>query len=256
MMDGPALAHLLGLLPSPPLRAASVKLTDDNISGGRVLCTLPRAAFAPQSSRHFIQIAEAFTGVSCTPLLPVLPHCALFHFGIDPQDGSANHELVRKVYAELTSPSASDPELNYLALKVSGGRGLLTHYLNHAVPDRAAALALLAPIDLPLALRPAAEAFMIDLADQTTAPDVLDVVEHGSHRRSIDINFSDHPLTARGLTLLHDLLIALRPSDIRLADLLRPVLSHVAIGTSATGQAFVTLYGFPQTRDSERPAHA
>lgn len=255
MMDGPALSHLLGLLPSPPLRAGSVKLTGESISGGRVLCTLPRAAFAPQSSGRFIQISEAFTGISCAALLPILPQCDLFHFGIDPQDGGG-HEPVRKVYAELTQACAADPGLNYLALKVSGGRSLLTRYLNHPVPDRAAALALLATISLPLSLRPAAEAFMRDLADQATPPDVLDVAETGSTRRSIDINFSDHPLTTQGLALLHDLLAALRPSDTGLADLLRPPLCHVAIGTSAACQVFVTLYGFPRPPTNQSHTNA
>ncbi len=255
MMDGPALTHLLGLLPSPPLCARSVKLTGETVSGGRVLCTLPRAAFAPQASARFIRISEAFTGTSCAALQPVLSLCDLFHFGIDPQDGGG-HAPVRKVYAELAQPFAADPALNYLALKVSGGRSLLTRYLNHPVADRAAALALLAPIGLPLSLRPAVAAFLRDLADQATPPDVLDVVETGSARRSIDINFSDHPLTAPGLTLLHDVLAALRPLDIGLADLLRPPLSHVAIGTSGAGQAFVTLYGFPSPSVNQSHANA
>jgi hypothetical protein len=253
MRDGPALTHLLGLLPSPPLRAGSVKLTADSVSADRVLCTLPRAAFAPQSSARFIQISEAFTGISCAALLPILSQCDLFHFGIDPQDGGG--APVRKVYAELTQTFAADPDLNYLAIKVSVGRSLLTRYLNHPVPHRAAALALLASIGLPPSLRPAAEAFMRDLADQATPPDVLDVVENGSTRRSIDINFSDHPLTTPSLMLLHDLLAALRPSDTGLADLLRSPMSHVAIGTSAAGQAFVTLYGFPRPPTNQSHAN-
>jgi hypothetical protein len=56
--------------------------------------------------------------------------------------------------------------------------------------------------------------------------------------------------------LLHDLLAALRPSDTGLADLLRPSLSHVAIGTSAAGQAFVTLYGFPRPPTNQSHANA
>lgn len=249
MKDGEALEHLLGLLPSPPLRAGSVKLTSDAVSAGRVLCTLPRAAFAPQSARNFISVSEAFVESCCAELLPVLEHCDLFHFGIDPQDGKGpplDQRPVRKVYAELATPPPSAPTLNYLAIKVTGGQSRLTRYLNHPVPDRAAALDLLAQVNLPPSLGPATEAFMLYLADQTSAPDVLDVVEEKTSRRSIDINFSDTPLNAQGLALLHDLLKALRPSDTRLADWLRPALSHVAIGTSATGHAFVTLYGFPQ----------
>ena len=256
MTDSPALTHLLGLLPTPPLCARSVKLTADRISGGRVLCTLPRAAFAPQSSRHFMQISEAFTGVSCAAFLPFLPQCDLFHFGIDPQDGGGQPAPVRKVYAELTQTFAADPALNYFALKVIGGRHLQTRYLNHLVPDHAAALALLATLSLPHSLRPAAAAFLLYLVDHPPAPDVLDVVEQGSTRRSIDINFSDWPLTARGLGLLLDLLTAVRPSDTGLADLLRPAVSHVAIGTSAAGQAFVTLYGFPHPPADHGHVHA
>jgi hypothetical protein len=261
MTDGPALIHLLSLLPSTPLRAGSVKLTQHSVSDGRVLCTLPRAAFAPQSARRFIEISEAFTGISCSALLPVLPQCELFHFGIDPQGGGgrdANLDPVRKVYAELSTPDSEspDPGLNYLALKISDGRSLLTHYRNHPMQDRDAALALLAGIRLPHFLRFATEALMFWLVDQTTAPDVLDVVEHGSTRRSIDINFSDHPLTSEGVVLLHDVLTALRPSDARIAGFLRATISHLAIGTSAAGQAFVTLYGFPIPPANQRRTNA
>lgn len=261
MTDDPALSHLLSLLPSTPLRARSVKLTQNSVSDGRVLCTLPRAAFAPQSARRFIEISEAFTGISCSELLPVLPQCELFHFGIDPQGGGgrdANRDPVRKVYAELSTPDSvsPDPALNYLALKISDGRSLLTHYRNHPMQDRDAALALLEGIRLPYSLRSATEALMFWLVDQATAPDVLDVVEHGSTRRSIDINFSDHPLTTHGVALLHDVLTALRPSDARLADFLCTKISHLAIGISGAGQAFVTLYGFPVPPANQRGANA
>lgn len=261
MTDDPALTHLLSLLPSTPLRAGSVKLTQHSVSDGRVLCTLPRAAFAPQSARRFIEISEAFTGISCSAFLPVLPQCELFHFGIDPQSGrgrDASPNPVRKVYAELATPASADPDpyLNYLALKISDGRSLLTQYRNHPMQDRDAALALLATIKLPHFLRSATEALMFWLVDQTSAPDILDVVEYGSTRRSIDINFSDHPLTTQGVAMLHDVLTALRPSDARLADFLCDGLSHLAIGTSAAGQAFVTLYGFPHPPANQRGANA
>lgn len=232
--------------------AGSVKVTRDAVSAGRVLCSLPRAAFAPQSTRRFLAAAEAFAGVSCDALLPVLDLCDMFHFGIDPKDqatASGGNREVRKVYAELATSPVTQPGLNYLALKVAGGRGLLTRYVNHPVPDRAAAVALLDGLTLPASLRPAAEAFLQELADQPAPPDVLDVVEQGSPRRSVDINFSDQPLTGRGKALLQDLLCALRPTDAGLSDLLRPALSHVAIGSSATGQPFVTLYGFPPATD-------
>lgn len=257
MTDDPALIHLLSILPSTPLRAGSVKFTQDSVSDGRVLCTLPRAAFAPQSTRRFIEISEAFTGISCSALLPILPQCELFHFGIDPQGGGGRNS-VRKVYAELstTDSISSDPALNYLALKISDGRSLLTHYRNHPMQDRDTALALLEGIRLPYSLRSAAEALMFWLVEQATAPDVLDVVEHGSTRRSIDINFSDHSLTTHGVTLLHDVLTALRPSDARLADFLCTKISHLAIGISGAGQAFVTLYGFPVPPDNQRGANA
>jgi len=261
MTDDLALTHLLSLLPSTPLRAKSVKLTQHSVSDGRVLCTLPRAAFAPQSARRFIEVSEAFTGVSCSALLPVLPQCEVFHFGIDPQGGGgrdANPDPVRKVYAELFTPDSADPNpaLNYLALKISHGRSLLTNYRNHPMQDRDAALALVAALRLPHFLRSATKALMFWLVDQTITPDVLDVVEHGSTRRSIDINFSDHPLTNQGLALVHDVLTALRPSDAGLADFLCAPISHLAIGTSAKGQAFITLYGFPIPPANQRRANA
>ena len=239
--------------------AGSVKLTGDAVSTGRVLCSLPRAAFAPQSTRRFLAAAEAFAGASCAALLPVLDLCDMFHFGIDPQDQpptSGGNREVRKVYAELAMPPDTEPGLNYLALKVAGGRGRLTRYLNHPVPDRAAAVALLDGLILPAALRPAAEAFLLELADQPDPPDVLDVIEQGSSRRSVDVNFSDQPLTERGRALLLDLLRALRPTDAGLSFRLRPALSHVAIGTSATGQPFVTLYGFPPASDRQEEPDA
>jgi hypothetical protein len=261
MTDDPALLHLLSLLPSPPLRAGSVKLMQNSISEGRVLCTLPRAAFAPQSARRFIEVSEAFTGISCEAFLPVLPHCELFHFGIDPHSGGdsqSNQDTILKVYAELATPASAylDPDLNYLAIKTSHGRSLVTHYRNHPMQDREAALALLEGIRLPYSLRSATEALMFWLVDQATVPDVLDVVEHGSTRRSVDINFSDHPLTAHGVALLHDVLIALRPSDARIGDFLSTNISHLAIGISGAGQAFVTLYGFPVPSDNKRGANA
>jgi hypothetical protein len=190
-----------------------------------------------------------------------MPQCEVFHFGIDPQGGGgrdANSDPVRKVYAELFTPDSADPDpaLNYLALKISHGRSLLTNYRNHPMQDRDAALALVAALRLPYFLRSATKALMFWLVDQTIAPDVLDVVEHGSTRRSIDINFSDHPLTNQGLALVHDVLTALRPTDAGLADFLCAPISHLAIGTSAKGQAFITLYGFPIPPANQRRANA
>lgn len=241
-------AALLELLPARPLVAPSVKVGLAGVSAGRRLCTLPRAAFAPQSSAHFLKAAAAFLGHDATALRPWLDRCDVFHFGLDPASG-ADHHQVRKVYLELTADIPGDPALTYVALKASPVALRLNRY--HSVPLTTAEQAdhLLAGLDLAAGFQPPARALLKALlAGPGDCPTLL-VTEDGTPRRSLDFNFADQAASDQVLAALAQLLADLGQSPTAIDRLLTPALCHAALGVAADGSAFVTLYGFPEVRD-------
>lgn len=246
-----ALSSLLRLLPARPLIATSVKVSPGKISNGRLLCTLPRAAFAPQASHRFLDVAETFLGISVGVLRPWLNIADTFHFGIDTTSESHEPNVIRKVYLEFVNPAAAAPDLTYIAVKEKNGLGRLTRYLEVMMADFEDATALIDALGLPASVAISAKAFALALI--TTMPDyhVLQVIEDGTSRRSIDFNISDAEPTPQMAYALTDLLLELSITRSSAEQLLEEPISHVAIGAGQSGEAFVTLYRFPRNAPSE-----
>jgi hypothetical protein len=239
---------LLRLLPGRPLIAASVKVSLSGISDGRRLYTLPRAAFAPQASRRFLTIAEAFLGHDASTLRPWLEHCEMVHFGLDPDPG-ANGLPLRKVYLELTGDTPDDPALTYLALKAGTCDMRLNRYVTVPMATEAQADALLASLALAARFQPLAQNLTRAIITGLTDCPTLLVTEDGTTRRSLDFNFADEAASDNVLAALAALLSGLGQTTTAIERLLAHPLCHAALGVAANGAPFVTLYGFPE--DSE-----
>lgn len=239
---------LLHHLPGRPLIAASVKVSLSGLSDGRRLYTLPRAAFAPQASDRFLRTAEAFLGHDANALRPWLDLCDMVHFGWDPAP-DATGQPVRKVYLELTADTPDDPALTYVALKAAAGEVRLNRYLTVPMATEAQADALLASLALADRFQPLARDLTRAIIDSMTECPTLLVIEDGTQRRSLDFNFADDPASDAVLTALTTLLAALGQTTASIRPLLRAPLCHAALGVSANGAPFVTLYGFPEASD-------
>jgi hypothetical protein len=232
----PALRDLLRLLPDATVVARSCKVSPTQVSQGRVLCSLDRAALAPAAGKAFLTLAAAFLDQSCAPLSPFVAKANAFHFALDPLDVTSGD--VRKVYAELAAEPAND--LAYIALKSATGPARLTRYLRR---DLGRALQVLNRIKLHPALNHAFTALCQDLGSDV---EYLEVAEDSSPRLSLDLNLSDVTPSLR-----------IKRQILQIADEIRPAsssvcwpessLSHLAIGQSASGVPFLTFYGFPES---------
>ena len=239
---------MLPLLPGRPLIAASAKVSLSGLSDGRRLYTLPLAAFAPQAAQHFLRTAEAFLGHDASALRPWLHLCDMVHFGWDPAQGTTGLP-VRKVYLELTADTPDDPALTYIALKAAAGEVRLNRYLTVPMATDAQAEALLASLALADRFQPLARDLTRAILNGATECPTLLVIEDDTQRRSLDFNFADEAASDAVLAALAALLQGLGQTTAAIRQLLHPPLCHAALGVSANGAPFVTLYGFPEGTD-------
>lgn len=236
---------LLNLLPGKPLRAASVKVSSTGLSDGRRLYTLPQSAFAPSASATFLKTAEAFLGHQAGALRPWIDICEMVHFGLDPASG-ADRLPVRKVYLELVTGTPSDPALTFIALKAAKGGLHLNRYHTIPLATEADADRLIASLGLPDWFKPPALRLSRAIVFGSTDYSTLLVTEDGTNRRSLDFNFADEAASNEALAAISKLLESLGQTAASIDRLLAAPLCHVALGVSADGVPFVTLYGFPE----------
>lgn len=233
----PAMGDLLEALPDTTLIARSCKVSAHGMSSDRLLCSLGRSALAPAAGKRFLALAEAFLGQPCAPLAPYAAQARAFHFALDPADAASG--AVRKAYAEMEADP--DRDLVYIALKSTSGSARLTSYLRRNLRQT---LDLLHRMRLPSDLTRDLAALCRDLGQEADV-DFLEVREDLSPRLSLDLNLSDVPATPDLRHRIEHLVRLIHPAALPSCW---PVtgLSHVAIGQSAAGAPFITLYGYPE----------
>lgn len=226
MQAEPLLAGLRPLLRHPPLMAGSRKVAQGGASDQRLLATFPRAALvAPDDPTPLARLLGAALP---DPMARCWQQAAVIHLGLDgaDPDGCA----VRKLYLEFDSAAAPEPDLAYLALKI-GRRAALHQY--HLLADPAD---LLAGFGLPPQAARAADL----LAGRSRQ--LLRVAEPGTDRLSLDINLAEveptRALRAAVAAVVAGIDAGARPPSVW--------PSHLAVGRSAGGTLFATLYGWPE----------
>lgn len=242
-------ALLSDFLPRGHMVASSVKVSRFGLSEGRLLYTVARQAFAPQSTANFMKTAEAFLGQKADALLPWIAQCDIFHFGFDPA-ATGDRLPVRKVYLELTSDTPDDPMLTYFSLKCHAGHLRINRYHTIPMTTPREAAQLLARLHLDDAYHTAARALTSAILDETRDCATLLVTEDGTKRCSLDFNFADAAVSDQIIAALALNLRRLGQSDKVIDRLLARPLSHAALGVLADGAPFVTLYGFPEAGDA------
>lgn len=222
-----AIHHALGrLLRRPPLMARSRKVFPTVDVPARFLWTFPRDWLPEPDS------PDLLVRIFGTPLHPeVAQHWSaapLIHIGLEGA-ASGDGPDVRKVYLEFEPHSAPVADLAYLAMKCTE-RGYLHRY--ERVTD-------ISPILDVLALPERARVIAALLARRSDTN--LRVSEDGTPRLSLDISLADIAPDENLFAALARLVTVINPNA-------RPPTiwpSHVALGRDRTGNAFVTLYGWP-----------
>lgn len=224
------LKRALDRVERPLLFEPSVKFIGDEVRDGRFLVSFPRAALGPGPSR-VLRTILAEIGAPNDAVAELDPHqsaAASVHFGHE-DDGTT------KCYLEFAPDSRPAPELVFLAIKWRGTDWTLSHYLDRTPltkKDRA---------KLVYAILPTGPHRKAIAALDTPRQTMLEVIEPGTPRRSIDVNLAERRTTIgdqRDHLLVFHGPAAADHLDRHAAD----ALGHIAAGTARDGQLFTTLY--------------
>jgi len=225
----PEALHLKSQLESistnPPLAAQSRKISPGFVSEGRILLTINR-----RDLRSDVELADIATIFGAELPEEIHQHWSLaqcVHLGLDVEDPLRGS--VRKLYLEFPLDSMPEKNLVYLAVKVGSGE-FLHRYERISDPSELIST-LCGSLDLQSAVR--------IIAEHSTL--LLKVSEAGSDRLSLDMNLADSSPTPAVEEAIDRLIQLIDP----LAECTRHWPSHVALGRSANGSLFVTLYGWP-----------
>ena len=212
----------------PCLYSTSIKIQNPTTRHDRWLLTLPQTATAPNAFTQTLALAGEFLGHPVDALHLAVPTPVAIHFG---QDG-IGRDAIRKVYFECPDPP---PAPVFIALK-AGAKGCERH---HYTP--CSTLEELPHLQLPPNLHDRLCAFLKSLPGDTAA---LKVTSTASTRISVDINLCDVPLRTAHHDHIAALIAQIDPSYPGLGMTTQGI-SHIAVGLTADGNAFLTLYGPP-----------
>jgi hypothetical protein len=212
----------------PCLYSTSIKIQNPTTSRDRWLLTLPETATAPKAITQTLALAGEFLGHPVDALHLAVPTPVAVHFG---QDG-IGRDAIRKAYFECPDPP---PAPMFIALK-AGAKGCERHHYRPCV-----ALEELPYLQLPPNLQDHVCAFLNSLPGDIAA---LKVTSTASTRISLDMNLCDVALQTAHQDHIAALIAEIDPSYPRLGMAAQGI-SHIAVGMTADGTAFLTLYGPP-----------
>lgn len=234
-----ALYRMLERVERPLMREWSVKSIDGTLFDDRFLTSFARHALGPGPSRT---LREMWTSLGAPePAIQVLDavqsRAQAVHFGYE-QDAQG---VVLKSYLEFSSMAGVTPDLIFLAIKWRGTDAWgVSRYMSR--------------FDLPLAARNSligdvlsGDAVLHDVMQRFGAtpdlPRLLEVIEPGTPRRSLDINLVDQEMCVgdRAADLVQLLGRSEQAQDF-VARHAGARLGHVAAGIARNGRGFATLY--------------
>lgn len=218
----------------------SVKMGRNALADRRFLLSLPLCALGADIRTGFADIC-ARIGAPAGAVSALKPHlgaAAHLHLGYE---GAATHDTL-KVYLEFSAPPIGDRDLVFLAAKwrSRGAAWRITRYRRAPATDLDALIAA----NAPAGCRNAVRALAAMTLEGGAAPRALIVADDGGSRRSLDLNLYDAALRLdRCAAPLKTLFAAFGHDGARFvrahAD---RVLGHVAIGATAPGSGFATIY--------------
>lgn len=214
----------------PPLIARSRKINVAKSSESRVLFTFNSQAFDPKTGQK--DVAKIFDDTLPDEFQRLWGEAQSIHFGIDADDPLRGS--VRKCYIEFPLGAGPIEDLVYLAHKVGNTKHV--HRYERIVD----------PTSLIMQICHSPELHDIVKIIAAHASLLLRVSEDASERLSLDMNLADRPPTPAVIAAIDRLIQLIDP----IAEATRHWPSHVAIGRSADGSLFITLYGWP---DAECP---
>lgn len=237
------LAPALTLLTRPYGRERSVKLIGGRALDQRLLCSTSLDALGPDPRSGLAgALAQLEAPAGASPALaPYVGSAAYVHFGVEAEDGAAAPIL--KVYLEFRNPPPRARDMAFVAAKWRRGSDKVgvSRYLRR--PAEALDLLLdaiapeLAPIAAPLAAR----------AARAARPALLEVLDDGAPRRSLDINFYDAQIDLADeaetvLALFGRLGCAASAAERFISGSGGKRLGHLAMGRSRDETLFATIY--------------
>lgn len=206
----------------PPLREESLKISKDGIVRGRYLLTFSRRALLPGPSARFQALADDL-GLDARVLTPHLSAANAVHVGMEPGNRT-------KLYLEFPVPNAPAAHLAFLAVK-HDNKVNRYNWIDH--------LTLEQQTQLLQGIVPDSPARATAITCLSHAGGVLQVIEDGSSRNSIDIHLADADMTVGDLPGLAALLAGYGDD---LSDIRHMKLGHFACGVGRDGAAFATVY--------------
>ena len=225
----PEALHLKSQLESisthSPLVAHSRKISAGFASESRVLLTINKKDLKPGTDLS--AIASIIGTAAPQELIQYWDLAQCVHLGLDFEDPLRGS--VKKLYLEFPLDRTPEENLVYIAVKV-GNAELLHRY--ERISD---------PSDLIEALCGSQDLRTVAKVIAEHSTFLLKVSESGSDRLSLDMNLADSSPTPRVEEAIDRLIQLIDP----LAERSRHWPSHVALGRSASGSLFVTLYGWP-----------
>ncbi len=213
----------------PGLREDSVKITQGGVAEGRYLLSFSRRALLPGPKGRLERIATGLGVTDIARLLTYVSAANAVHFGFEP-DGPSH-----KIYLEFPPPRRPEPDLVFLALKAGRHGAPVNRYLDRMHLDASQKQDLLSAIIPDPTVHATATACL------EAAGALLEVVEDGSPRRSLDFNLADSGWRLGDLPGLDDLLARFGVPGALAQDRDAP-LGHFAAGHGRDGQPFITLY--------------
>ncbi|MDW4496651.1 hypothetical protein R5H30_01555 [Sulfitobacter sp. D35] len=220
----------------------SVKLSSNRASIGRRLYSIPMAALGPDPRDGLKRFLDSLGAPAAAHrlLTPFAGAAAHLHAGAE----EGGRDDVVKVYLEFSTPPPRDADLVFLAAKWNADGDCLRS--DYRARDAACLPDLLREV-ADAAVRESLLALAKHAATRTGAPAVLAVDDHGTPRRSVDVNFYDANLTLADVAdIVTDLFEVLGPgaaeADKFLATHGDRVIGHVAAGCGRDGARFATIH--------------
>lgn len=221
--------RITSALGQPCLFSRSVKLTANAAAGSRWLLTLPETTCSSQQEiESTLQKILPFCKNTPLPLHPQALQPIAIHIGYDQED----NKQIRKLYYEYDSCS----DLVFISTKDTQGHAE-THFYRSTQADET-----LGQIGLQEPLESKVRNFLNTLPADTPA---LEVTTSASPRHSLDVNLMEIQQTSMCRAALSQIVTEINHSKNLKNALNDASISHVAVGLTANGSPFVTLYGEP-----------